>query len=857
MSFKRKKIKPSKRLLMSGITVCELREKKRSIKENFFNCLWNALIIFLFLYGIFGFFITSFSLPCNMLALTAFMAFISVFFSMFYLRRLFFNLGYLSVLIFIIYYSFTHYREVNSGYSAILNLIIVAIDDELNLANLREFTEYFLNRTVAITSCLIVIITVVACLFNMWVSRRNSIFYPLFIIILPVLEVSIYLTDEFSYLYLLVILAALTLFIFTKQNDENPLDNKPKLETYKEKRNRIAIKSRIVENKGNILGVLSFVLITLFISILSFLFLPSTYAEKNSSLKDKTDKVVSEVAMHGFSALFNSNMSGTAGMNNGTFGDIKSVSLDYETDLEITFVPNTFAPVYIPTYYANKYDSKARRWVLSEDAENDTLNTAIGSTSEHALTKEFLEKLRTDESYALTEEAKTASAYMMIKNVAAGEHFPAYLYYDGNDSEASRNEINENTSLLMPYTASMYDYDELPDIYEFEWAYPNRKLDTKVYMNYLDVPLRISSELDEICFREGFHGTETEIINQIIDFLAENYEYTLQPGATPEDEDFVLYFLNEEKKGFCVHFASAACLLLRSMGIPAKYVEGYSFDYTVYDDAVLFDSDSYSEEEVYGHDRSGIQRRMDLITLGNTKWYDGYNELGFEKPVSFDLTDANAHAWVEVYFKGFGWVPIEFTVGSMSEDGNLASVLSMLDSLSSSSDNEDGNGLIGNSTITQMAEAAGAFINYGLKNIVLIVFILAVFMLLARKLQLSYRIYYAKEDRRAINQYRFIADAVRNDLIKRNKADRDYYESIILSNSALSGLLQDKYNVNSALAANYRDVYEEFNYSGERKVNEIKALTELFSEISAQVAGSFGFFKKSLYRFYLFRLFKR
>lgn len=50
----------------------------------------------------------------------------------------------------------------------------------------------------------------------------------------------------------------------------------------------------------------------------------------------------------------------------------------------------------------------------------------------------------------------------------------------------------------------------------------------------------------------------------------------MTPGSTPVRKDFVSYFLQEQKEGYCAHFASAATLLLRSYGIPARYVEGYA-----------------------------------------------------------------------------------------------------------------------------------------------------------------------------------------------------------------------------------------------------------------------------------------
>ena len=45
-------------------------------------------------------------------------------------------------------------------------------------------------------------------------------------------------------------------------------------------------------------------------------------------------------------------------------------------------------------------------------------------------------------------------------------------------------------------------------------------------------------------------------------------------------EDFALWFLNESETGYCVHFATAAAVLLRAAGVPARYVTGYAVEVT-------------------------------------------------------------------------------------------------------------------------------------------------------------------------------------------------------------------------------------------------------------------------------------
>lgn len=89
-------------------------------------------------------------------------------------------------------------------------------------------------------------------------------------------------------------------------------------------------------------------------------------------------------------------------------------------------------------------------------------------------------------------------------------------------------------------------------------------------------------------------------------------DYDPDTPAMGEGEDFVRHFL-QEKRGYCIHFATAGALLLRMQGIPTRYVTGYV---------------------------------ANLNTQG----------LG-------TVRDSDAHAWVEIYIDGYGWHPVEMTPG--------------------------------------------------------------------------------------------------------------------------------------------------------------------------------------------------
>ena len=152
---------------------------------------------------------------------------------------------------------------------------------------------------------------------------------------------------------------------------------------------------------------------------------------------------------------------------------------------------------------------------------------------------------------------------------------------------------------------------------------------------------------------ESVEGDETEIIEKYTNelnsyrlnlckaledmFLAE-YPYTLSPGKTPNNEDYVRYFLESQKRGLCSHFASAGVMLLRHMKVPARYVEGYCIPYSL-----------MSEEAT-------------KTNADGSSWFSGENAFNESKMVySVPVRDYYAHAWIEIYLEGRGWVPYEVT----------------------------------------------------------------------------------------------------------------------------------------------------------------------------------------------------
>ena len=164
-----------------------------------------------------------------------------------------------------------------------------------------------------------------------------------------------------------------------------------------------------------------------------------------------------------------------------------------------------------------------------------------------------------------------------------------------------------------------------------------RLYDDYVYDNYLDIPSECAGVRGLIPLSEG-----NNLVSAVyaVEEYRSDYEYTLTPGPVPKNKDFIMYFLQERKAGFCVHFASAGVMLFRSLGIPARLAEGY----------VILPSD-YLGATNAGSAPAEMRGA-------------GAKTSGLVPMQTVDLFDNNSHAWVEIYIKGYGWYPIEVTYGS-------------------------------------------------------------------------------------------------------------------------------------------------------------------------------------------------
>jgi len=135
-----------------------------------------------------------------------------------------------------------------------------------------------------------------------------------------------------------------------------------------------------------------------------------------------------------------------------------------------------------------------------------------------------------------------------------------------------------------------------------------------VTQNYLQLPEGFSPPTVQLAHditRDS--QTPYDKAASITDYLRSNMFYSERISAPPLGSDPIEWFLFHSKEGFCNYYASAEVLMLRSIGVPARLVAGFS--------------------------------EGEKSQVGNI----------------YTVRDKNAHAWPEVYFPGVGWVEFEPT----------------------------------------------------------------------------------------------------------------------------------------------------------------------------------------------------
>jgi len=177
-------------------------------------------------------------------------------------------------------------------------------------------------------------------------------------------------------------------------------------------------------------------------------------------------------------------------------------------------------------------------------------------------------------------------------------------------------EVGEFDIFGVTIDSKAYRADSIVPIYsEVELRSAGQQYPDWVLMRYLNLPPSVPESV--LTLARNLTAAEPTPYDRAV--ALESYlreiPYSLDVEIAPREKDVVEFFLFDSQFGYCDYYATAMVVLSRAAGFPARYVMGYIVE-------------NYDEVE-------------DL----------------------FIVTADQAHAWVEVFFPDYGWVPFEPTGG--------------------------------------------------------------------------------------------------------------------------------------------------------------------------------------------------
>ena len=317
------------------------------------------------------------------------------------------------------------------------------------------------------------------------------------------------------------------------------------------------------------------------------------------------------------------------GVADGSLTDSDGYLISGVEDLSLRCTKKPEETLYLRGFIGGSYEKN--QWLEPEEAvfQSAAANWATeGNSGIYLYNLPFLRMLYEEN------EAGQESTYgeLTVERLNANESYTytpygSYLneYYEvsGGDGGVHGQDVQDDIFMFYSRAAQMATLEE-----EFFMQHESvldrleRSYSAFAREHYTRVPEGFE-DLQALCDEAQLEDGEVqEIIAFVQTHLTENYTYSLNLPEMPTGQDAIQFFLEDSKTGCSPQFASAATLMFRMLGVPARYVVGYAASVSLF-----------------------------------TPQPDGT----FHAVLQSD----NAHAWAEIYISGTGWMPVETTPGQL------------------------------------------------------------------------------------------------------------------------------------------------------------------------------------------------
>jgi transglutaminase-like putative cysteine protease len=573
------------------------------VKENrIFTLFIKGLITYCLTMGGAGLYLSSFEVEYNSFLVNVVALLSALTCSVLYYNHLTENIGYLVYFGLFAAGAFMLKDYINSGFYAIVNDTMEAASMYLKMDGMQHYNERISDRYTAITVTMIFFVLLVNILINNYISRRARYLIAT-IIVMFISIIPLYFECEPDTFYAVLLLSGIVMAYLLKGGKHYRLYRRNSV-FYREKN---GLSYGISHKALRQVMLIGFVFVFLAVNIIGMIVPKDTYDMKgNNKYKKESMDMVTNFFTLGIEGLFNF-YANRGGLSTGRLGGVSSIKLDYKTDIRVEYTPYSYETLYLKQFVGNTYNPYVNSWTMDR-----SFRTPEG---ENHQTVEALKK-RFEEGTPFS-----AKGRLKVTNVdVSGSLFLPYYSDDTNN---------------IVYFGATEEFEYYPYLVLGEIGTEQEEINNECFL----IPMENYDVIASFCEQNNIGGdTPEEIINCLCNYFQENIPYTIRPGATPRNKDFVNYFLTKNRKGYCAHFASSAALILRYFGIPTRYCEGYAL--------------SYDHATHYGELVEGAEY---------SDYYQGYSAIGETALISVDVSDAEAHAWVEAYIDGKGWVIVEAT----------------------------------------------------------------------------------------------------------------------------------------------------------------------------------------------------
>ena len=193
-------------------------------------------------------------------------------------------------------------------------------------------------------------------------------------------------------------------------------------------------------------------------------------------------------------------------------------------------------------------------------------------------------------------------------------YYMSYTDFKNHNIQTSDVAFSGSTEYIYSVAYGRFDYQKVFGLSSVHQPY-EREYRSFVESQYLEIDDETRAYMDKIIRVNSLRADDSlSTVQKVAEYIKNSAEYSQNyDRSLDSEENIVLAFLSTYKEGICQHYASAATLLFRALGIPARYTVGF---------------------------------------VATTKAEEWVNVRG-----------NSAHAWVEVYINNMGWVMVEVTNG--------------------------------------------------------------------------------------------------------------------------------------------------------------------------------------------------